>query len=343
MPTTFMAVHQANLQEMQRLRNLIRNLRNLRNVNNNSTDENWRNRFNNENIPRLQALYQAKKSNPNAYKISKLQSNLENVKSRRVSRLAMYGYIPKMKSNWVYKGMVLVPPNLPQREVAKFRRIGRTGPGSGVDPLAAHFNTSRWRNTFTAEGTLKAPSGKKPVPFVPRQRVRGFLPTLKELAWATKTSNKKFETVKTMNNNQLKLFSEYAPVNWTMLKPKRRANPLPENNVVEYRRGAAARVIQRAAKKYLKKTTRNRSHGFVRPRETILREVELGIGAGAHRASGPANNTRITWTRRANGKINRHKTLEKLNLNLSKNQRNALNKMSETNAMAYIRNLARAH
>ena len=144
-----------------------------------------------------------------------------------------------------------------------------------------------------------------------------------------------------MNNNQLKLFSEYAPVNWTMLKPKRRANPLPHNNVVEYRRTAAARVIQRAAKKYLKKTTRNRSHGFVRPRETILREVELGIGAGAHRASGPANNTRITWTRRENGKINRHKTLEKLNLNLSKNQRNALNKMSETSAMAYIRNLAR--
>jgi hypothetical protein len=328
------------MQEIQRLRQLFRNLKNLRNVQNNWKPENWRNRFNNENIPRLQALYQAAKRDPNAYKMSKVKKNLENAMSRRVSRLAMYGYIPKMKSNWVYKGVVLVPPNLPQREVSKFRRIGRTGPGSGVDPLAAYFNTGRWRNTFTAEGILKAPSGKKPVPFVPKKPVRGFLPTLKELAWATKTANENFETAKSMNNKQLKLFSKYAPVNWTMLKPKRRANPLPHNNTVEYRRTAAARVIQRAVKKHQKKKTSQRANrGFLlRTNSERARTMQR-----LQRAPGPANNTRVTWTRRANGTINRHKTLEQLNLNLSKTERNALNKMSENNAMAYIRNLARAH
>jgi hypothetical protein len=122
------------------------------------------------------------------------------------------------------------------------------------------------------------------------------------------------------------------------LKPKRRPNPLPENNVTEYRRGAAARVIQRAAKKYVRaKANRQASRGFLlRTNSQRARNMQR-----LQRAAGPANNTRVTWTRRANGTINRHKTLENLNLNLSKNQRNALNKMSENNAMAYIRNKAR--
>jgi hypothetical protein len=168
--------------------------------------------------------------------------------------------------------------------------------------------------------------------------VRGFLPTLKELAWATKTANENFETAKTMNNKQLKLFSKYAPVNWTLLKPKRRANPLPHNNVVEYRREAAARVIQRAAKKYVRaKANKQESRGFLlRTNSQRARNMQR-----LQRAAGPANNTRVTWTRKANGTINRHKTLEQLNLNLSKTERNALNKMSENNAMAYIRNKAR--
>ena len=58
---------------------------------------------------------------------------------------------------------------------------------------------------------------------------------------------------------------------------------------------------------------------------------------------GPANNTRVTWSRNANGKISIHKTLRNMNMKLTEAQRNALNKMSETNAIAYIRNLARAH
>jgi len=343
MPTTFRVVHQANLEEMQRLRQLIRNLKNIRNIKNNWNPENWTNTFNNENIPRLQALYEAKKRNPSAYNLPKLKKNLKNVDSRRLSRLAMYGYVPKMTKNWAYKGHYYVPASIPLREASKFRRVGKTGPGAGVDPLNTVQNITRWRNAFTAEGTLKAPSGKKPVPFKPKPNVRGFLPTLKELAWATKTSNENFETAKTMNNKQLKLFSRYAPVNWTLLKPKRRANPLPHNNVVEYRRTAAARVIQRAAKKYVRaKANRQASRGFLL-RTNSQRASGLRRLQQLQNQKGPANNTRVTWTRRANGTINRHKTLEQLNLNLSKAERNALNKMPENNAIAYIRNLARTH
>jgi hypothetical protein len=325
---------------MKRLHELTRNLRNLLHINNNSTDENWRNQFNNENIPRLKALYQAKKSNPNAYQMSKVKQNLKTVDNRRLSRLAMYGYVPKMKKNWVYKGPYLVPASIPFREVAKFRRVGKNGPGARVDPLNTVHNTSRWRNTFTTEGTLKAPSGKKPIPFKPKQTIRGFVPTLKEIAWAAKSTNNNFETVKTMNNKQLKLLSKMGPVNWTMLKPKRRANPLPHNNVVQYRRTAAARVIQRAAKKYVRAKASRQANRGILLRTNSQRERNM---QRLQRAPGPANNTRVTWTRRANGTINRHKTLEKLNLNLSKTERNALEKMSENNAMAYIRNLARKH
>lgn len=340
MPTTFRAANIANMRERKRLSNLIGNLKSIKNVNNTWTAQQWQNEFHENNIPHFQALYEAKKRDPEAYKIPKLRRNLLSVNNRRLSRLAMYGYVPRKNSSWVYKGVMLVPPTIPYWEAPSFRRVGKGGPGAGEDPLPAYSNLTRWRNAFVAEGTLKAPSGKKPVPFIPKTPRRGFLPTLKELAWATKTANENFETMKTMNNKQLKLFSKHATVNWTLLKPKRRASPLPANNVTEYRRGAAARVIQRAVKKYVRaKANRQASRGFLlRTNSQRARNMQR-----LQRAAGPANNTRVTWTRRANGTINRHKTLENLNLNLSKNQRNALNKMSETNAIAYIRNLARAH
>jgi hypothetical protein len=62
---------------------------------------------------------------------------------------------------------------------------------------------------------------------------------------------------------------------------------------------------------------------------------------GARHAPGAANNTRITWSRNANGKINRFKTLENINLHLTQAQRNALLEMSENKAMNTIRQLAR--
>jgi antibiotic biosynthesis monooxygenase (ABM) superfamily enzyme len=62
---------------------------------------------------------------------------------------------------------------------------------------------------------------------------------------------------------------------------------------------------------------------------------------GAGRVPGAANNTRVTWSRNANGTINRFKTLENINLRLTQAQRNALLEMSENKAMNTIRQLAR--
>ena len=74
---------------------------------------------------------------------------------------------------------------------------------------------------------------------------------------------------------------------------------------------------------------------------TRAREAALGIAGGARRPPAAANNTRITWRRNANGKINRFKTLENINLHLTQAQRNALREMSENQAMNTIRQLAR--
>ena len=77
---------------------------------------------------------------------------------------------------------------------------------------------------------------------------------------------------------------------------------------------------------------RARTPSPVRPANNAHRRVH-GIG--------PVNNTRITWSRNANGKINRFKTLENINLHLTQAQRNALREMSENQAMNTIRQLAR--
>jgi hypothetical protein len=330
-PSAYKEANNRNTRELDRLRRLIGNLQKLNNVTNNWNDSRWLNEFEERNINHFKALYAARKRNPAAYNISKLRQNRRELLNKQQARRVAYGYVPKMRSNWTTHGGQPAPPSIPRWEVMRFRR--------NIRAMPTNFNSGRFRNAFTKEGTLKAPSGKKPVPFVPKKPVRGFVPTLKELAWKAKSSNENFETVKTMNNKQLKLLSKVGPFNWTAMKPKRRANPLPNNNVTRYRREAAARVIQRTVKRRQKP-----SQGFLlRTNSARAREAELGIGAGAHRASGPANNTRVTWTRRANGTINRHNTLEKLNLKLSKVERNALNKMPETNAIAYIRNLARAH
>lgn len=77
---------------------------------------------------------------------------------------------------------------------------------------------------------------------------------------------------------------------------------------------------------------RRRTPSPARPANNAHRRVH-GIGS--------ANNTRVTWSRNANGKINRFKTLENINLHLTQAQRNALREMSENQAVKYIRNLAR--
>jgi hypothetical protein len=82
------------------------------------------------------------------------------------------------------------------------------------------------------------------------------------------------------------------------------------------------------------------------PRQRTPRRTPSPPANNAHRrvhGIGPVNNTRITWARRANGKINRFRTLTNLSLILSNAERNALRNMSENNAKNYIRNLARGH
>ena len=77
---------------------------------------------------------------------------------------------------------------------------------------------------------------------------------------------------------------------------------------------------------------RRRTPSPARPANNAHRRVH-GIG--------PANNTRVTWSRNANGKINRFNTLEKINMKLTQEQRNALLEMSENQAKNTIRQLAR--
>jgi len=155
MPTTFRAANIANNRERKRLLGLISNVKSLRNVNNNWNAEKWRNVFEENNIPAFQALYQAIKRDPEAYKLSKLRKNLDNVTHKRFIRLAMYGYVPKLRKNWVYRGMMLVPPSIPEREAPSFRRVGKTGPGSDVYPIGEHINMSKFRNAYQAHIQLR--------------------------------------------------------------------------------------------------------------------------------------------------------------------------------------------
>jgi hypothetical protein len=109
--------------------------------------------------------------------------------------------------------------------------------------------------------------------------------------------------------------------------------------LISIRRNAAAHTIQRAVKKYQKKKP---SQGpSPRSPATLARQANLGIMGGARRSPGAANNTRVTWRRNANGKINRFKTLENIYIKLSQAERNALRNMSENQAMNTIRQLAR--
>ena len=250
----------------------------------------------------------------------------------------MYGYVPRAGANWVKKKGFWVPPHLPEWEVGAFQHPGHKRAWIKVDkPAALGVKTTagHLRNVLTAEGLLKPVSGKRPVGF---KSERTNLPTLKELAWAAPSSNENFETVKTLNNKQLKLLSKVGPINWTLLKPK----PRPTANNIARQRNTAARKIQGAAKKYLRRKASQKVKGpSPRSPATLARQANLGIMGGARGAPGAANNTRITWSRHANGKINRFKTLENINLRLTQAERNALNKMTENQAMNTIRQLAR--
>ena len=351
MPTAFSQAESRNTAETKKLKQLIENLKFINKYHNASNSPEWLwywennhgNGLSEANIPRIQNAERARNANPANYTFPKLQKKLINLGNKTVIRRWIYGYLPKVGVNWVEKKGFKVPPHMPEWEIRNFRRFGKPGVWTSKygNPIALGQNakSGNRRNVFTAEGTLKPvvyTARRKPSP---AKRPERHLPTLKELAWAAKSSNENFETVKTMNNKQLKLLSKVGPINWTMLKPKKRAAPLPANNLTKYRRQAAARVIGKAAKKYLKKTP-NKGPA-PRSQAILARQANLGIMGGARRSPGAANNTRVTWSRNANGKISIHKTLRNLNMKLSQAERNSLNKMTENQAINYIRNLAR--
>ena len=80
------------------------------------------------------------------------------------------------------------------------------------------------------------------------------------------------------------------------------------------------------------------------PKRASPRRTSPPPANNAHRrvhGIGPANNTRITWSRNANGKISIHKTLTNLNLGLTNAQRMVLESMPQNQAINAIRQMAR--
>ena len=346
MPSAFQKANARNVTEMLRLEQLIANLEFVNthrndNMNNNSWMFQWENNQGNglsePNIERIKRAIRARRANPANYNIKKLRKNKDEIVGiRRTARFWMYGYLPKAGKNWIKKGNLVVPPNLPANEVASFYRLRMPGLLKNAQGRAKVIppgaTTGQYRDMLSVEGTLKPAvhtARRKPSP---AKRPERRLPTLKELAW-------KATPMSTMTNEQLRFMTQMTPMNLMMLKPKKRASPLPANNLTKYRRQAAARVIGKEVKKYQKKKP---SHGpSTRSPATLARQANLGIMGGRRRSPGAANNTRITWSRNANGKINRFKTLENINMHLTQAQRNALLEMSENQAMNTIRQLAR--
>ena len=346
MPSAFNKAEARNQAEAVRLHQLIANLKFINKYHNASNSPEWLwywennhgNGLSEANIPRIQNAQRARNANPANYTKEKLQKKVANLANKILVSRWMYGYVPKRGANWVQKKGFWVPPHLPEWEVGAFQHPGHGRAWiKGGKPAALGVKTTagHLRNVLTAEGLLKPVSGKRPVGF---KSERTNLPTLKELAWAAPSSNENFETVKTLNNKQLKLLSKVGPINWTLLKPK----PRPTANNIARQRNTAARKIQGAAKKYLRRKASQKVKGpSPRSPATLARQANLGIMGGARRSPGAANNTRVTWSRNANGKINRFKTIENINMKLTQAQRNELEQMSENQAVNTIRRLAR--
>ena len=334
MPSAFNRAETRNQAESTRLQQLIANLKALEMLGENV---NWNNIRPRNAGPRLQALKLARNANPANYTKEKLQKKRANLANKILVSRWMYGYVPKRGANWVQKKGFWVPPHLPEREVDAFWHPGHNRAwikGGNPEVLARGSRPGPMRNVLTAEGLLKPvvhTARRKPSP---AKRSEPHLPTLKELAW-------KATPMSTMTNEQLRFMSQMTPMNLMMLKSKKRAQPLSANNLTESRREVAARRIGRAAKKYLAARPGRGQGPSPRSPRTLARQTNLGIMGGRRRSPGAANNKRITWSRNANGKINRFKTLTNLNLSLTNAQRNALLEMSENKAVNYLRNLAR--
>lgn len=343
MPTAFNRAETRTIAEANRLHQLIAN---LQLINNGArVPGGWLSvtgGLSGRNIERIKRANSVRKANPANYTKDKLQKKLVNLANKLLVARWMYGYVPKRGANWVYKNGFWVPKHLPDWEVRSFWHTGQGGhkrawiKGGKQEVLASHSLSGPMRNVLTAEGLLKPAVHTARGKPSPAKRSEPHLPTLKELAWAA-------TPLSSVPNNTLKWMAEQklTPVNLTMFKPKKRAQPLSANNLTEVRREVAARRIGRAAKKYLAARPGRGQGPTPRSPATLARQANLRITGGAGRSPGAANNTRITWSRNANGKVSIHKTLTNLNLGLTNAQKNALTQMSENQAMNTIRQLAR--
>jgi hypothetical protein len=76
-------------------------------------------------------------------------------------------------------------------------------------------------------------------------------------------------------------------------------------------------------------------------RPNSVRQSESRAIARRQAQHGPSNNTHITWSRNANGKINIHKTLRNLEFSLTNKQKKTLENMPENQAVKALRWFAR--
>ena len=244
---TFRQANAENAKEMNRIKQIFKNLQWLGFYANNP---NWWRSLSRENRHRMHVLNLKSKSKPENYTFNVLNKKFRETQARLAARRVMYGYIRKSRADNVYKNGRLVPEHLPAWEAFAYSRAGlpfannRTGHRSSLLPY--DFNISKYRNNFTREGTLKPattarhtrPANAKPAKLPPR----GYLPTLKELAYAAAPE---LAPLRQMSNEQLQFVSN----NWKKLIPKRRAPPLSNNAYTILRRHLAATILQRAWKK----------------------------------------------------------------------------------------------
>lgn len=246
---TFAKANNKNRLERDRLMRLIHNLKML---NAHSHNNNWWQSLHVLTRQRLHNLKSRRESKPENYNIKNLKNQANTITNKWWSRRVMYGYMRKQKPTNIGRHGHWIPVNLPENEAVNFSRSNKpysytraTG-GPSVTTVISTLPTSKYRNNFTKEGLLKPQTyGPRKAPSPAKKPLRGYLPTLKEIAWQSNS----LAPLARMNNDQLKFLSSVTGINWAPLKPKPRAPPLSNKNLTKYRRNLAARTIQRAFKK----------------------------------------------------------------------------------------------
>jgi hypothetical protein len=242
MPTTYQRAQREVANQIANVNRRIANLRKLNAIGNNQNK--WR-ELTHANRHRLHQLKKNRnaKPNDNAYNYAKLQETLRALRQDVFRLKFFYGYKwrynPRNIKNVTINGRLYsVPLRIPNWEAVNFHRAGGNRRIIAPGPYM-----NKRHNVYSAKGWLKPLKyGPWPRPVPARAPKRGYLPTLKELAWAA-------TPMPGMTNEQLRFVSQMTPMNLMMLKPKRRAAPLSPTTLTKLRRNLAARTIQRAVKK----------------------------------------------------------------------------------------------